>query len=72
VNKNNFIHRYNKNDDWSYSSLLDYLGKKKSGFLNMNAVLGQFKSINEYEEYLKNNALYMKEKKEMEEYLIEE
>ncbi|MFZ2975933.1 MAG: transposase [Candidatus Moraniibacteriota bacterium] len=72
VNKNNFIHGYNKNNNWQYSSLSDYLDKEKIGFVNRNAVLGQFKNIKEYKEYLKNNALHMKEKKEMEEYLIEE
>ncbi|MFA6159777.1 MAG: transposase [Parcubacteria group bacterium] len=72
VNKNNFIHDYNKDDNWSYSSLLDYLGEEKSGLVKMNAVLGQFKNVNEYKEFLKNNALHMKERKEMEEYLIEE
>jgi putative transposase len=72
VNKNNFIHRYNKNDNWPYSSLSDYLGRKKSGLVNKNAVLGQFKNVEEYEEFLENNSLYIKEKKDIDEYLIEE
>lgn len=71
VNKNNFIHGYNKSD-WKYSSLLDYLGKEKDGLCNKNVILGQFKNIEEYNEYMKVNALYLKEKKEIEKYLLEE
>lgn len=74
VNKNNFIHGYNKNDNWPYSSLADYLGKRKISPLSVNtgAILGQFRGAEDYKEFLKNNALHMKDKKEMGKYLIEE
>ncbi len=72
VNKNNFIHGYNKNDDWEYSSLKDYLGKRNTGLINKNIILDQFKNIDEYKTFLDKNALYMKNKKELEKYLIEE
>ena len=58
VNKNNFIHGYNKNDDWPYSSLKEYLLKaqpsQSSNFLsicNPMPVLNQFENfcfLNEY------------------------
>lgn len=72
VNKNNFIHGYNKNDDWKYSSLPDYLGKRDTELINKKIILNQFKNIDEYNEFLNNNALYMKNKKELEKYLIED
>ncbi|MFA7209806.1 MAG: transposase [Parcubacteria group bacterium] len=72
VNKNNFIHGYNKNDNWPYSSLLDYLGERNGKLINKEIILGQFKSADEYKEFLESNALYMREKKELAGYLIEE
>lgn len=74
VNKNNFIHGYNKNDNWRYSSLPDYLGKRNNNMISVkkDIILKQFKNIAEYKEFLKNNALYMREKKELEKYLIED
>jgi len=72
VNKNNFIHGYNKNDNWPYSSLPDYLGERKGKLINKEIILGQFKNIEEYKEFLENNALYMREKKELEKYLLED
>lgn len=74
INKNNFIHGYNKNDNWPYSSLLDYLGKRSGNIVTVNAkdILKQFRNIEDYKEFMEKNALYMKNKKEMEKYLIEE
>jgi len=72
VNKNNFIHGYNKNDGWPYSSLPDYLGKRNNVLVNKDIILGQFENAKEYKEYMDKNSLYMREKKELEKYLIEE
>jgi putative transposase len=74
VNKNNFIHGYSKDDSWPYSSLPDYLGKRNGGLVTINthAILGQFKNIKDYKEFLEENAQHLKNKKEMEKYLIEE
>ena len=72
VNKNNFIHGYNC-DNWKYSSLLDYLGKRCGTLCNKEAILAQFdNNIEKYEEFLEANALYLKEKKESAKYLLEE
>jgi putative transposase len=72
VNMNNFIHGYSKKNDWPYSSLFDYLGQRKSDFINIDTVAKQFNNPKEYEKFAKNNALYMREKKELEKYLLEE
>lgn len=72
VNKNNFVHGYNQNDSWPYSSLYDYLYGRNSKIVNKDVILGQFKNAEEYKVFLEKNALYMKENKERERYLIEE
>lgn len=72
VNKNNFIHGYNKNDSWPYSSLHDYSGKRSDNLVRKNIILGQFKNIGEYKDFLRDNALYIKEKKEIDKYLFED
>ncbi len=72
VNKNNFIHGYNSGD-WKYSSLLEYLGKRNEILCNKDIVLGQFNNnVKQYKEFLENNAMYLKDKKDMEKYLLEE
>ncbi len=72
VNKNNFIHGYSKDDEWKYSSLLDYLGERMDSLVSKDIILGQFANISDYKEFIDRNALYMREKKELEKYLIEE
>lgn len=72
VNKNNFIHGYSKDDSWPYSSLYVYMGKRKDKLVNEDVVLGQFRNMDECKEFIKENALHMREKKELERYLIEE
>ena len=64
VNKNHFIHGYKEGDNWKYSSLPDYLGKRKNTLCNLNPILDQFNGTKEYEKYAYNNALAMKKKKE--------
>ncbi|HCP08766.1 MAG TPA: hypothetical protein DIT25_03150 [Candidatus Moranbacteria bacterium] len=72
VNKNNFIHGYNNNNNWPYSSLPDYLGERNGRLVKKEIILGQFRSIEEYKEFIDSNAIYMREKKGMEKYLIED
>ena len=76
VNANHFIHGKSQGlaleqNLWPYSSLPDYLGKRKETLCDTRPVLDQFKDIKEYEKFLHDNALYMKEKKEMEKYILE-
>jgi putative transposase len=66
VNKNNFIHGYSKNDSWAYSSFPDYIGRREDKLSKRNIILGQFKNKKEYKEFADINALYLKEKKELE------
>jgi putative transposase len=42
VNRNNFIHGYQKNEEWKYSSVLDYLGKRNGTLCLKNIILDQF------------------------------
>lgn len=37
----------------------------------MEPILGQLRDVDEYKKYVNNNALYMKEKKEMEKCTLE-
>ncbi len=80
VNKNHFIHGYESNgretstSPWQYSSLPDYIGRRDSKILSlcdMNPILNQFKNAKEYEKFVRDNALYMEEKKKMDKYFLE-
>ena len=72
VNMNNFIHGYSSKSDWTYSSLLEYLGKRECDFINISPVADQFGSRKEYEKFAHDNALYMRENKELKKYLLED
>lgn len=71
VNKNYFIHGYG-DEKWKYSSLLEYVGKRK-GFsvCNKEVIISKFNDIDEYKIFIDKNALYMKEVKNLRKYLIE-
>jgi len=71
VNRNNFIHGYAKNDNWQYSSLSEYLNKKEKGICEKKPIISQFRSIDDYEEFLSKNSIHLKEKKELEKYLLD-
>jgi len=71
VNRNYFIHGYGDDSDWIYSSFSDYTRKRNKGICDTGVILDQFKDKNEYREFMEENALYMKEKKEDEKYLLE-
>ena len=87
VNKNNFIHGYkdelmNKDSEnprglsesgtRQYSSYLDYIGKRNGILCNKEIVLGQFKNQKEYQEFMEKTSLYLKDKKEIQKYLLEQ
>ena len=67
INKNHFIHGYKEGDEWVYSSLYDYLGKRKKPLfeINIQTILDQFSTCEEYEEYIHGNAVYIKKNKEI-------
>lgn len=72
VNKNNYIHGYNnENISWQYSSLPDYLGDRDDAFVKKDIILGQFKDAKEYKNFVDANAEYMKNKKDLEKYLLD-
>ncbi len=73
VNHNHFIHGLG-DTDWKYSSLGEYK-KIQSGNLNicnLESIIKQFNNSEECLEFLKINALYLKNKKESEKYLLED
>ncbi len=73
VNGNNFIHKYNKDmEAWPYASYLDYVGKRDGKLCDKEIILGQFDNdFSQYTKYIRDNAQYLKEKKEMEKYALE-
>lgn len=70
VNMNHLIHGYSDRK-WKYSSLLDYLGKRKNGLCNKKVIMGHFKNNADYKEFLRENTAHMRERKEDEKYLLE-
>ena len=69
---------------WQYSSYLDYIGKRDGKLCNNEVILGQFKNnqgstsgsfevepFDNYRDFMQKTALYFKDKKEMEKYLLE-
>jgi putative transposase len=73
INENNFIHGYSKDSRaWKYSSYLDYIGKRQGKMCEKDIILSQFDyKFKQYEEFSRENALYLKNKKEDEKYLLE-
>ena len=71
VNQNNFIHGYTRDDSWKYSSLNYYFGKKQEDICNSRPILGQFRNVDDYKEFVRDNAQHLKEKKQLEKYLLE-
>ncbi len=70
VNKNYNIHGY-RADTWEFSSLPDYLGKRKDDLCNKGVILEKFKNSEDYADFASKNALHMEERKEDEKYLLE-
>jgi putative transposase len=71
VNMNYEIHGYGKMKSWPYSCLPDYLGQRNGTLCDKSPILDQFESGEEYKKFAKDNAMYLKEKKEMERYALE-
>jgi putative transposase len=71
INRNYFVHGYGNDKNWMYSSFLDYTGKRSRGICDTSIILDQFKDKNEYQVFMRENALFMKDKKEDEKYLLE-
>ncbi|KKP57473.1 MAG: Transposase [Candidatus Moranbacteria bacterium GW2011_GWF2_34_56] len=86
VNNNNFIHGYDEEKDWQYSSYLNYVGKRNGKLCNKEVILGQFKNQNNqgstlgafkvepfknYQDFMDKTGEYFKDKKELERYLLE-
>jgi len=53
VNCNYEIHKLGKAEDWTWSSYLDYIGKRNGKLCNKDIILFDFMSVAEYEELCK-------------------
>jgi REP element-mobilizing transposase RayT len=73
VNQNHFIHGLG-NEDWKYSSLAEYKNIHNGSvyICNTDSIINQFKNIKEYLEFLNVNAVYLKNKKDDQKYLLED
>lgn len=74
VNDNHFIHSYSKRDEkiWKYSSMPEYLGKPSFALCSKKLLMEHFNAdAEDYFKYVKENSLFMRDKKEYEKYLIE-
>lgn len=71
VNKNNLIHETDP-ENWKYSSLENYKSwPSKDDLCNPSAILDQFKDLDEYVEFIDNNAFYFEGKEGKKKYLLE-
>jgi len=74
-----------ENLEWKYCSALDYIGKRNGTLCKKDVILDQFadsefnsgtelnsgKCLKRYAEFLNKNALHLKERKQLEKYLLE-
>lgn len=52
IHGNPEIHKINKAEDWKWSSYQDYLGKRNGTLINKNIIMTEFKSTEEYKNYV--------------------
>ena len=73
VNQNHFIHG-SEDKGWKYSSLAEYkkLHNGNVHICNVDSVMKQFEDVEGYLEFLNVNALYLKDKKREQKYLLED
>ncbi|HBG33380.1 MAG TPA: hypothetical protein DDW82_06690 [Acholeplasmataceae bacterium] len=74
VNSNYFIHMQSEKNSasWPYSSFADYITRAGVSKYDENIILSQFSGASDYRRFVENNAFYMKEKKNLQKYLLEE
>jgi putative transposase len=58
--------------DWSYSSYLDFIGKRTGTLCVKESILGQFKNVQDYERFVEDSYIKIREKKDLESLLIDE
>jgi len=72
VNANHYIHKIDEFDDWEYSSLFDYLGKRENGWCNIDPILKQFgNSRKDYREFCLKTSREIMNKRIFEKSLLE-
>ncbi len=70
INQNYFIHGYG-DEPWEYSSVLDYIGRRKGTLCSKEIILNQSNSFQEYKNFMEENKFYFKDKKELRKYILE-
>lgn len=58
--------------DYPWSSLKEYLNNSREGFCKKDYILNQFKSINEYKQFIKNHVSYAKELEKIKHLVMED
>ena len=71
VNCNYIIHGITDND-YQWSSLPDYLGKRNGSLCQKEAVLNQFKNIEDYKSFLDDNLSNIREIRELKKIVLQE
>jgi len=72
VNLNDKVHPLGSSTPkWTKSSWEEYVSGVKNGFCEKDIVLGQFKNSAEYKEFAESSLIDIKERKEMEKFLLE-
>ena len=72
VNGNSEIHEISEAENYKWCSYLDYLEKRNGTLCNKEIILSQFKNIEEYQKYTEMVIKESSERKNLEEYFIEE
>ena len=71
ANGNVEIHKIAKAEDYKWSSYRDYLGLRNGTLCDKEIILSQFKSVEEYKEYVNLVIEKSRERKDLEKYFIE-
>ena len=58
-------------EEYSYSSLFEYLGKLQAGFCSKDIILGQFKNINSYKNFIFDQADYQRKLERIKHLMLE-
>jgi REP element-mobilizing transposase RayT len=71
INQNSEVHGIEKAYKYSWSSYPQFIGKNKSGLCRTDIIMNQFRNINDYKEFCRDNLKEMIERKKDEKLLIE-
>jgi len=58
--------------NWQWSNYLDYIDARKGDMCDIDVILGQFKNISEYADFVDSSFSLIKERKDLEELFLDE